>query len=270
MRVPSPEAKPGSFPTLALTTHVARTALLLALVAPVARAQDHDHGAHGNHGPATSPPASAEHAAHSQMVEAMTETPHMRLTPVRDASAADSARAAAIADTLRRAIEKYRDVKAAEADGYRQFAPGLKVKTLHFTKWGHAFRNNFGFDAARPTSLLYERRDDGTLVLTGAMYTASKRASLDDLNARVPLSIARWHLHTNFCVPKRRERERWRETRDGKPVFGPASPIATADACEAVDGKFHETVFNWMVHANVLAGGGITWGDDHQGAGHSH
>ena len=267
MRPTSPEAKPAPFRVRAWTTRAAGVALVLSLVAPVAGAQGHDHGTHGSH--AAAPPTSAEHAAHGQMVEAMTETPHMRLTPLRDASAADSARAAAIADTLRRAIEKYRDVKVAEADGYRQFAPGLKVKTLHFTKWGHAFRNNFGFDAARPTSLLYERRDDGTLVLTGAMYTASKRASLDDLDARVPLSVARWHLHTNFCVPRRSERERWREVKDGKPVFGPASPLATEEACEAVGGRFHETVFNWMVHANVFSSGS-TWGDDHHGAGHTH
>ena len=48
---------------------------------------------------------------------------------------------------------------------------------------------------------------------------------------------------------------------NGKPVFGPASPIATADACDKVNGKFLPVVFNWMVHANVFESD--VWGDHH-------
>jgi hypothetical protein len=66
------------------------------------------------------------------------------------------------------------------------------------------------------------------------MYTAPQRASLDDLDRRVPLSIARWHLHTNVCIPRLGQRDRWTEMRDGQPVFGPLSPIATREACELV------------------------------------
>jgi hypothetical protein len=35
--------------------------------------------------------------------------------------------------------------------------------------------------------------------LEGAMYTASPDATEDELNQRIPLSIARWHRRLNFC-----------------------------------------------------------------------
>ena len=33
------------------------------------------------------------------------------------------------------------------------------------------------------------------------MYTAPYEVIEEELNRRVPLSIARWHLHTNLCLP---------------------------------------------------------------------
>ena len=129
----------------------------------------------------------------------------------------------------------------------------LALVDLHFTKGGHALRNTFGFDAARPTSLLYAPGPDGRLRLVGAMYTASRRADPADLDARVPLGLARWHLHTNVCVPGRRARERWAETRNGRMVFGPAGDVATERDCDAVGGRFHEEVLSWMVHVNPFA-----------------
>jgi len=51
-------------------------------------------------------------------------------------------------------------------------------------------------------SLLYRKTSTG-YELAGAMYTMPKRASEDQLNARVPLSVAMWHLHTNLCMPPR-------------------------------------------------------------------
>ena len=205
-------------------------------------------------------------ATHAQMAGKMTAGAHMRMTAPRAPNAADSARAARIVLDLRQALGKYRDVEVAKKDGYVQFAPWMKnPKVFHFTRNLSVVRNQFGFDAGRPTSLLYKRGADGSLQLTGAMYTAPKRASLDDLDKRVPLSVARWHLHTNFCVPKLRERERWKEMQDGHMVFGPASPIATREACDRVKGRFHPTVFGWMVHANIFESDDpkVIWGDDH-------
>ena len=214
----------------------------------------------------------ADVQADDQMSGALTESPHMTLTPVRAPTHADSLRAGAVADTLRRAIARYADVRVAEADGFRPFAPNVKrQRVFHYTRYAWAARAIFGFDPAKPTSLLYRREPDGTLKLIGAMYTAPQRASLDDLDRRVPLSIARWHLHTNVCLPRLGRRDRWTETRDGRPVFGPLSPIATREACDAVGGRFLPKIFGWMVHANVLEDDpAAVWGMAHDGMGHDH
>ena len=206
-------------------------------------------------------------SANASMSGPIVVSPYMQLTPERPVSASDSARAARVADELRRAIGKYRDVRVAEADGYRIFAPGMRQEVYHFTSTWRSIRESFRFDPAQPSSLLYRKTPEGTFELVGAMYHAPKRLSLEQLDARVPISVARWHAHTNFCVPKRRDRERWLETKDGKPVFGPPGGIATREQCDAVDGKFHEQVFGWMVHAMVFARDdqAAIWGGEHSG-----
>lgn len=176
-----------------------------------------------------------------------------------------------MADTLRRAIARYADVRVAEADGFRPFAPNVKgQQVLHYTRSAWAVRAAFAFDPATPPALLYRREPDGSLRLIGAMYTAPARASLTELDRRVPLSIARWHLHTDVCLPPRGRRDRWAEARDGKPVFGPLSPVAIREACDAVGGRFLPRLFGWMVHANVLEGDDptVVWGMPHGGMTH--
>jgi hypothetical protein len=145
------------------------------------------------------------------------------------------------------------------------FAPQIKNQPqYHFTKKWNAIRNQFGFDPARPTSLLYKKDTQGQFHLIGAMYTASKGTSEDALNARVPLSVAHWHRHINWCVPPLRQKERWSETKDGRPVFGPLG-VATREECDAANGRFIPQAFGWMVHANVFAGNDLKsiWHDDH-------
>jgi hypothetical protein len=206
--------------------------------------------------------ADASHAVHEAMSGEMIANRHLRLTPLRTPTAADSATADAIVREARVGLAKYKDVRVAEREGYRMFAPNLKDQSVyHFTKLGAAIRERFRFDPTKPTSLLYKRNADGTLRLIGAMYTAPTDATPEELNARVPLGIARWHLHTNMCIPRRSERERWTEVENGLPVFGPASPIATREGCDAVDGRFLPVVFNWMVHANVFEDD--VWGHSH-------
>jgi hypothetical protein len=193
---------------------------------------------------------------------------HMETTPVRRPAPGDSDRAAAVAAELRRAIEKYRDTATAVADGYRMFAPQIKnQKVYHFTRGWSAVQEAFRFDPAKPTSLLYVRGADGKLALVGGMYTAPKRFSLDKLDERVPLSVARWHKHVNWCVPPHGQAARWLERTNGQPVFGPESPIATKPACDAVGGVFHESLLGWMVHANVMTSSdpAVIWGDEHAG-----
>jgi len=187
------------------------------------------------------------------MSRSMGEGAHLMLTPTRPATGADSVRAAAVADTLRRAISRYADVQVAEADGFRRFAPQVKNQVVfHYTRWSWAVEAAVAFDPAKPTSLLYRQEPDGSLRLIGAMYTAPQRATLEELNRRVPVSIARWHLHTNICIPRLGQRGRWREQRDGRPLFGPASSITTREACDAVGGRFLPHLFGWIVHANVV------------------
>ena len=181
---------------------------------------------------------------------------HMRLTPERPATAADTARAWELVRELRVALAPYQDTTAATAAGYHEFLPGVKgQKVYHFTNYRSAFTAQFRFDPTKPTSLLYKRSPDGTMKLVGAMYTAPKGFAYDQLNARVPLGIARWHEHVNWCLPRGGLNGGWLgERRGGQPVFGPESPIATKAACDAAGGVFHPLLFNWMVHLNVFEG----------------
>jgi hypothetical protein len=245
---------------------VAGGVVLLMLLARLAGAQSHAHAAEA---PATvaTPALAAATAPHVHTVDDNVKL-HMEMTPTIRATSPDSARAAKVAGTLRAALMQYRDTAAAVADGYRMFLPGVKEqKVYHFTNSWRAVQEAFRFDPARPTSLLYKKEPDGKFVLVGAMYTAPRRFGYDKLDARIPLSIARWHKHVNWCVPKRAARERWLERQNGEPVFGPQSPIATKEACDLVGGAFHPLIFGWMLHANVFAGDdpATIWGDDHMG-----
>lgn len=190
---------------------------------------------------------------------------HMEMTPLRPVTAADSVRATVIATELRTAIAKYRDVKRAEADGFKMFAPQLKnQRVYHFTKNLWAIENQFRFNAGKPTSLLYRRDRQGNFVLIGAMYIAPKGYSAADLDERIPTSIAQWHKHVNWCIPRLGSRSRWTETRDGRPVFGPLG-VSTREDCDSARGRFLPEVFGWMVHANVFESDGplVIWGDHH-------
>lgn len=252
--------------------------ILAALVTfPVissAQASAHDH--HKNDKPAAAVPQSgddrmigmADHAMSTAADSIMSL--HMLMSPTRTATRDDSVRARQVVAELRRAIEKYKDVSVAEKDGFKMFAPNVKnQRVYHFTSGRNAFREAFRFDPEQPTSLLYKRAPDGQLMLIGAMYTMPRRAGTDKLDERIPLSIARWHQHVNWCLPKLAERERWLERRDGRPLFGPESAIATKEACDAVGGTFHEHLLGWMIHANVFAGEdlGAIFGEEH---GHRH
>lgn len=191
---------------------------------------------------------------------------HMEMSPVRAGTAADSLKAARIATEVRVAIEKYRDTSVAVADGYKLFLPELKSqKVYHFTNNWLALQEAFRFDPTKPTSILYTKDSSGHFTLVGVMFTAPKRFGFDKLDARVPLSIARWHKHVNWCVPAKGDAERWLERKNGEPLFGPESATATKKACDALHGVFHENVFGWMLHANVNAGDSPAkiWGDEH-------
>jgi hypothetical protein len=167
---------------------------------------------------------------------------HMKMTPKRPPMPDDEARAAEIVTTLRGRLEKYRDYRVALADGYRIFLPDIPQPQYHFTNYWHGFEAAWTFDPAKPTSLLYKKNTDGYQLL-GAMYTAPRRMSEDQLNARVPLSVAQWHAHVNICLPPAGEK-----TIADRTKFGFAGSIATADACRSAGGRFEPQIFGWMVH----------------------
>lgn len=206
----------------------------------------------------TAVPAAAQHdhgaAAHEAMAGAMHAGAHLQLTPTRRATPADSARARVLVDSLRRSIAQFADTSAATAAGYRMFLPNVKnQRVFHFTHWGRAVGEAFRFDPGKPTSLLYRQVADGKLVLIGAMYGAPKRLSPEQLDERVPLSMARWHKHVNICLPARGEEERWSQRgKDGAPLFGPQGSISTEADCDRAGGRFQPTLFGWMVHVNAL------------------
>lgn len=240
---------------------VASTLVLLVFAGSPLVAQ-HQHGAPAKD---TSHMIGAADAAMSGPLSAAARK-HLLMTPVRKATREDSAKALQVVRELRTALAKYRDTSAAVADGYRMFMPNVKAQRVyHFTSYRNAFLEALRFDAARPTSLLYRRDSTGQLALIGAMYSAPQRMRARRLDGRIPLSIARWHKHVNWCLPQKGEEERWLERREGLPLFGPESPIATRAECEKVGGRFHENLFGWMVHANVFSGEDLAtvFGHDH-------
>ena len=187
--------------------------------------------------------ASEAHAVHDMTSGHMdAHSLHMHMTAMRPQTPADTARASEIVTQLRSGIEKYKDYHVALNDGYKIFLPNVPQPEYHFTKYANGFLEAFTFEPARPTSLLYKKTSDG-YELVGAMYTMPKRASEEQLNARVPLSVAMWHLHTNLCMPPRDQRG----TADMS-KFGLKGTIATEDACDAAGGRFHPIIFGWMVH----------------------
>lgn len=213
----------------------------------------------------------ADHAMTGPMSTNMMK--HMEMTPSRPATHDDSVRATTVVAELKQAIAKYQDTAVAIADGYKLFLPNVKTqKVFHFTNNGRAFMSAFHFNASKPTSVLYKRGTDGRLHLVGAMYTLGKNAGVNRLNDRVPLSIAHWHKHVNWCLPPKGDDARWSESSNGQPLFGPESPIATKAACDAVNGTFHPTIFGWMLHANVFEGADLAgiFGDDHGAGEHQH
>ena len=170
---------------------------------------------------------------------------HMAYTDLRPANAADEERADKIVAELKQALAKYQNYHAAEAAGFKPFHPEFRaMKVVHFTRTWYGVKAAFVFNPDEPTSLLYERTSDGGYKLIGAMYTDRKNATPDQLDERVPLSVARWHRHINLCFPPTGAHPAdvdWTK-------FGFNGSIATAGACEMLGGRFYPQVFGWMVH----------------------
>jgi hypothetical protein len=170
---------------------------------------------------------------------------HMYLTSLRPIEPGDQQKADAVVAAAKTAMEPYQDYRKALADGYQIFLPNIPQHIYHFTKAEFAREARLHFDPLKPTSLLYKKTPDGGYKLVGAMYTDRVDANEGELNERIPLSVARWHQHVNFCKAP---------TGQGDGYFGPDArfgllgSIHTGEACEAAGGQFYPHVFGWMVH----------------------
>jgi hypothetical protein len=184
------------------------------------------------------------HAMRSMQDRQMNMGPHMKMTTLRDLKPGDEEKAQVIAAAARRAAEKYTDYKLALADGFKIFLPNLPQKQYHFTNYRYAFEAAISFNPEHPTSLLYEKHGDD-YKLIGVMYTAPKNANWNELDQRIPLSVAQWHAHINMCIPPEdRKKEAW----GSNAKFGLTGSITTKPDCEAAGGKFMPQIFGWMVH----------------------
>jgi hypothetical protein len=166
--------------------------------------------------------ARAEHAVMESMSghQMHMASPHMRLTTVWPEQAGDRERAATIVKALRASLEQYRDYHVAERHGYEIFHPEIPQSIFHFTNYAEGFAETYRFTPDAP-----------------------RNSSENDLNARVPLSVARWHAHINICLPPRGSAA----NADWK-TFGPDGSISTPEACSAAKGRFVAQLFGWMVH----------------------
>jgi len=174
-------------------------------------------------------------------------TGHMHFTELQTAKPGDRQKADAVAAAAKAAMEPYKDYHKALADGYEIFLPNVPQPQYHFTKREYGIAAWSQFDPSKPTSLLYTKTADGGYTLVGAMYTAKVDATEAELNERIPLSVARWHQHINFCkAPAGADFKTAYLGPEAK--FGLMGSITTQEACDAAGGAFRPHLFGWMVH----------------------
>jgi hypothetical protein len=193
--------------------------------------------------------------------------PHMSMTKPRPLRPGDQARADTILAAAKKAAERYRDYRKAEADGFVIFLPEQRQNVYHFILAFPSSDDKERFNPDQPRGLLYTKIDGPSpgYKLIGVMYMARYDATEEELNARIPLSIAQWHLHLTLCVPQQPEQRSWLM---GDATFGLNGSITAAEACRAAGGYFKPHLAGWMIHiypfetdpAKVWGAG---MGDDH-------
>jgi hypothetical protein len=143
----------------------------------------------------------------------------------------------ATVDALRRArvaTEKYQNVRAAEADGYRPFGPYVRGQGFHYVAPRRAaFR---GLDIERPPILLYAKDENGPegLALVGVSYFFAAPTTPDGqpVDAPFPRALAAWHKHKDICLFADRS----------------VSMNAGENECQQQGGRYIAET-DWMVHA---------------------
>jgi hypothetical protein len=193
---------------------------------------------------------------------------HMFMTTLRSMQPGDQKRADSIVVAARAAMAPYGDYRKALTDGYKIFLPNVPQPQYHFTNYEFARAARSSFDPGKPTSLLYKKTPDGGYHLVGAMYTDAVDADEADLNSRIPLSIARWHQHINFCKAPPDQKALYFGP---NAKFGLLGSIVTKEDCEAAGGEFYPHVFGWMVHVYPYeTDPKLIWSTDDDSEGHDN
>ena len=99
--------------------------------------------------------------------------PHMKWTALRPADPGDPERADNIVQTLRHALEKYKDYRVAVDAGFVPMHPERKPRYYHFASKERRLLARTQFDAAQPTTNGYE--------LEGAMNRVRKKFGRTEL-----------------------------------------------------------------------------------------
>lgn len=171
---------------------------------------------------------------------------HMQMSLKGKQQPGDEERARQIVTAARRVLVHYVDVNAALHDGYKPFHPTSKLgEEVHYTnyRYGRLERRRVNYD--RPGSILYKRTAEG-MQAVGVMYTAPQDSTAEELNAVVPLSIATWHRHVDFCGGPRSLSIG--EQFGPHTQYGPLGSIHTEQACNDAGGLWIPVVFGWMTH----------------------
>lgn len=171
---------------------------------------------------------------------------HMQISVKGPSQPGDTARAQQILLAAHRVVVRYADVETALADGYKPFHPtGRMAEEVHYTNYGYRRDDRLHLNYEHPTSILYKRTPQG-MKAVGVMYTAPQNATPQQLNAIVPLSIATWHRHVDFCgAPRSLPLS---EQFGPNARFGMQGSIHTEEACRQAHGLWIPVVFGWMTH----------------------
>jgi hypothetical protein len=170
---------------------------------------------------------------------------HMYITPLRPRQPGDEEKVKAVVAQVKASIERYKDYRKALADGYVIANPKVKQPQYHFINPANSAEAEHHFDPTKPSALLYYGTPSQRYRLEGVMFTVPPNASEDELNARIPLSIVRWHEHVKFCAAPANKVQ---EYLGQHPKFGMFGSITTAEACKAEGGTFYPVIFTWMIH----------------------
>jgi hypothetical protein len=171
---------------------------------------------------------------------------HMQMSMKARPQRGDEQRAAQILAAARNAVAHYADVNTAVHDGYKPFHPTGKMgEEVHYTSYRLARREQQRVDYEHPGSILYKRTAEG-MKAVGVMYSARQDSSAAQLNVVVPLSVAVWHRHVDFCGGPRNLPIAEQAGPDAR--FGALGGIHTEEACREAHGLWIPVVFGWMTH----------------------